>query len=153
MMLTREDKERQVIKLYDEGKTIREIAKLVHMSFGDISAIRRKYTGEDKIKEEKSLSKNILALKLFHEGKTPTEAAIILDMSPLEIVKIHEDYLELNNYYIFFLTYKKIRDNFQSFMNLYNIMYENGFGEKQVFKFVKLANHIYELNEYDKSIS
>lgn len=38
-------------------------------------------------------------------------------------------------------------------MNLYNIMYENGFGEKQILNFVKLVNHIYDFNEYDKSIS
>lgn len=86
-MLTRKDKEIEVIKLYDEGKTIREIAKVVHMSFGDIGAIIREYTGEPK-REEKSLSKNSCALKLFHEGKSKVEVAIALDISPIEVTNI-----------------------------------------------------------------
>jgi len=34
--MNREEKEQYVIQLYKEGKTIREIAELVHMSFRDI---------------------------------------------------------------------------------------------------------------------
>lgn len=37
MVLTRSEKEELVVQLYEEGKTIREIAKAVHMSFTDIS--------------------------------------------------------------------------------------------------------------------
>jgi hypothetical protein len=42
MVLTRSEKEELVIQLYEEGKTIREIAKEVHMSFGPIGNIIQK---------------------------------------------------------------------------------------------------------------
>jgi hypothetical protein len=44
MMLNRTEKEQRVIELYQQGKTIREIAQEIHMSFGDIGAIVRKVT-------------------------------------------------------------------------------------------------------------
>ena len=37
MVLNKFEKEKRVIELYLEGKTIREISKEVHMSFRDIS--------------------------------------------------------------------------------------------------------------------
>jgi transposase len=45
MMLNRTEKEKRVIELYQQGKTIREIAQDVHMSFGDIASIKKKVTG------------------------------------------------------------------------------------------------------------
>jgi DNA-binding NarL/FixJ family response regulator len=43
MQLNKTEKEKLVIELYNKGKTIREIAKEVHMSFGDISIIIKKF--------------------------------------------------------------------------------------------------------------
>jgi hypothetical protein len=40
------DKEELVVKLHQENKTIRQIAEIVHMSFGDIGAIIRRNLGE-----------------------------------------------------------------------------------------------------------
>jgi hypothetical protein len=38
-MLSRTEKGQRVNELYQQGKTIREIAQEVHMSFGDIGSI------------------------------------------------------------------------------------------------------------------
>jgi transcriptional antiterminator len=62
MMLSRTEKEDRVIKLYQQSKTIREIAQEVHMSFGDIGAIIKKVTGSqdddgDKSKEQQQDNK------------------------------------------------------------------------------------------------
>jgi DNA-binding NarL/FixJ family response regulator len=43
-MLSRTEKEQRVIELYQQGKTTREIAQEVHMSFGNIGSIIRKAT-------------------------------------------------------------------------------------------------------------
>ncbi len=61
VVLNRRDKEQSVIKLHQEGKTIREIASSAHMSFGDIGSIIRKIEGQDeeiKIKDIKNKSKD-----------------------------------------------------------------------------------------------
>ena len=55
-MLTRQEKERLVIDLYNQGMTIREISKEVRMSFRDIGAILKKASGEKEEKQEKEQS-------------------------------------------------------------------------------------------------
>ena len=47
-MLTRQEREQAVIDLYNQGKTIRDIAKEVRMSFRDIGTVLKK---EEKEKE------------------------------------------------------------------------------------------------------
>jgi transposase len=84
--LNRRDKEQLVIKLHQEGKTIREIASAAHLSFSDIGTIIRRADGHDKdsdieTKDLKNKSKDTQALYLFSIGKTPLEVAIELDLT------------------------------------------------------------------------
>jgi len=54
MLIPKTEKEQLVIKLAEEGKTTREIAKEVHISLKDIGKIIRKATGDsDSQGEEK----------------------------------------------------------------------------------------------------
>ena len=46
--LNRHQKKALVIELYNQGKTRRQIAETVHMSFKDIADIINEYTGEGK---------------------------------------------------------------------------------------------------------
>ena len=76
--MSREEKEQFVIQLYKENRSIRDIAKLMHMSFRDIGAIINKLKLEaerergqlDENDDIKSKSKTTQAIKLFCEGKT-----------------------------------------------------------------------------------
>ena len=43
MLLNKFEKEKRVIELHNQGKTIRDIAKEVHMSFKDIGRIIKTY--------------------------------------------------------------------------------------------------------------
>jgi hypothetical protein len=65
------DKEQLVIKLHQEGRTMRDIVTMVHMSFGDIGKIIRKVDGsannEDHISISKK-SKSTQALYLFENS-------------------------------------------------------------------------------------
>jgi transposase len=86
-MLSRVEKEQRVIELYKQGRSIREIAHEVHMSFAGIGSIIRKFTGlqgddDGKSKEQQDkapttlLSKDSQAFALFSDGKKPIEVAI-----------------------------------------------------------------------------
>ena len=102
--LPRDQRKQYVLQLYHEGKTIREISELVHMSFRDIGAIINRY--KDKIDREnglvgvnekddiKSKSKTTQAIKMFSEGQTPTQVVIELDLPPEEVREMHRQYLE-----------------------------------------------------------
>ena len=50
MVLKKEEKEKRVIELHEQGKTYREIAKEEHLSPGRISSIIKKSNGEDETK-------------------------------------------------------------------------------------------------------
>ena len=71
---------------------------MVHVSFGFISDVRKKATGED-VGDDKDmpLTKSSKAFKLFLEGKTLVEVAISLGLPTEEVLKIHFDYLTLQN--------------------------------------------------------
>jgi transposase len=53
VLLSRKEKERMVIQLANEGKTIREIAKIVHISLKDICKTINKETGMIILKKKK----------------------------------------------------------------------------------------------------
>jgi len=73
--MNREEREEYVIRLYKEGRSVRQIAELVHMSFRDIGAITNKViTSQPKSSESK-------AFKMFSEGKSPVNVAILLDLA------------------------------------------------------------------------
>ena len=82
-------KRQDVIQLYKEGRTVRDIAKQLHMSFGDIGTIIRKvktevereagHINEEEI-DDQAKSEESQAFKLFSEGKTPVQVVIALDI-------------------------------------------------------------------------
>jgi DNA-binding CsgD family transcriptional regulator len=93
-MLTRQEKEQKVLDLYNEGKTIREIAKELRMSFRDIGAILKKASGalEERQDIKESLSLSNKAYRLFSKGKTPIQVAITLNLSEDETTKFYQEY-------------------------------------------------------------
>ena len=56
-MLTRQEREQNVLDLYNQGKTIREIAKELRMSFRDIGAVLKK-EGKEKERQKRQLENN-----------------------------------------------------------------------------------------------
>ena len=95
-MLSRQEKERLVVDLYNQGKTIRDIAKDLRMSFRDIGSILKKASGEKEEKQDikESLSPSTQAYRLFSKGKTPIEVAIALNLSESETTKFYRRVLE-----------------------------------------------------------
>jgi hypothetical protein len=87
-IIRRQERERLVLDLYNQGKTIREIAKEVRMSFRDIGAILNKAveekTEESKEQEQQQLSLSFQAYKLFSDRKTSLEVAIELNLRESE---------------------------------------------------------------------
>ncbi|MGB6530602.1 MAG: hypothetical protein WBF33_21050 [Candidatus Nitrosopolaris sp.] len=104
--MNRAEKEEYVISLYKENKSIREIAKLTHMSFRDIGVIIKKMkleAGGEKdpleVDDIKSKSKTTQALKLFSELESPVEVAIALDLPVDQVRTIYREYWELEGMY------------------------------------------------------
>jgi hypothetical protein len=131
MILNKTEKEQRVIELYQQGKTIREIAHEVHMSFADIGAIERKVRGlqddDAKSKEQQdkaptTLSKDTQAFALFSEGKKPIEVAIKLDLKADVVDRLYQQFWRLEGLYQLTLVHKEIRRYLPSFLTLFRIM-------------------------------
>ena len=83
MLLSKKEKEKIVVKLANEGKTTREIAKEVHISLKSIGQILNKVTGDDEAEKEQRLkdkSEYAQAFKMFKDGLPLADVAIELDI-------------------------------------------------------------------------
>src|SRR5215216_1236408 len=98
-IMPRKERERLVLELYNQGKTIREIAKEARMSFRDIGVILNRAVEEktegikqqddnndakNQGQQEQQLSLSAQAYKLFSDRKTPLEVAIALNLRESE---------------------------------------------------------------------
>lgn len=94
MVLNKKQKKELVIKLYEEGKPTREIAKIVKISLRDIGIILREYNKEPEPKPPKP--DHAQAYQLFSIGKTPTQVSIIVDLSYETVKRWYFEYISLN---------------------------------------------------------
>jgi cytidylate kinase len=124
--LTRQEREQNVLDLYNQGNTIRDIAKEARMSFRDIGAVLKK---EEKEKErqkrqldnnitttdiddnQRGLSLSAQAYELFSQAKTPVEVAIELDLRESRVTKYYREYWKLKGLHKLNLIYEEIKDN------------------------------------------
>ena len=106
ILLNKFEKEKRVIELHLEGKTIREISKEIHMSFRDISNIIKEYnkkikpdykTENNNNSQIRKLSKCSQAYQLFLDENNPVKVAIDLNIDYTEIRKYWTEFLRLRN--------------------------------------------------------
>jgi predicted transcriptional regulator len=138
MSITRQERERFVLDLYyNQGKTIREIAKEARISFRDIGAILNKEVQERETQQreeqqqqnidnenenenqQQHLSLSTQAYKLFLEGKTPIESAVALNVRESEITRFYKEYWKLNQMHDLNMVYEELKGNIIPFLKLY----------------------------------
>jgi transposase len=147
--MTRAEKQQFVIRLYKENKSIREIAKLMHMSFRDIGTKINKWKEEEgrekgqlEDKDDiKSKSKISQAIQLFLERKSPVEVVIALDLTTDEVLAIYREYWELKHMYKLAQVYEEAKYDLHSLLKLHKIVNDLGMGEPELIKVLELANH------------
>lgn len=131
MILSRKQKEVLVLKLANEGKTTREIAKQAHVSLKDIGSIIRKHTGDDNAETYgmESLKKHSLeskAFQMFKEGKSNVDVAIALDMPAEDVITLNQDYQRMRNMDSLVYLYKDLGNDLRFFIELYQRLKEEG---------------------------
>jgi transposase len=124
VILNKKDKEELVVKLYQDGKSIREIAKQAHLSFGTIGKIIKRLNGvennETISSDMNNKSKATQALNLFLQGKRPVDVAIELDLPSIEVEDILQEFWVLNNLDELALVYLEIKNNLDLFLRLFH---------------------------------
>jgi transposase len=138
-VLNKKEKEQLVIKLYQDGKPIREIARQAHLSFGSIGKIIRTINSDNG--DCISSSKSTKALWMFKSGKKPIEVAIELDMSASEVEEIQQEYWSLNQLHELGFLFNEIKNYLPSFIKLFNLLKRNKMlGDGYISKFIRYAN-------------
>ncbi len=143
LLLNRKQKERLVIKLAEEGKTTRDIAKEVHVSLKDIGRIIHKATGDDpdiqkkeqdteKQKRLKSLSSYARAFQMFNDEVPLTNVAIELDIKTDAVLDFHDDYLRLLNMGGLVTMYHDLGNDITLFFYLYSRIKKEGLDKDDV---------------------
>src|ERR687893_2427902 len=154
-IMTRQERERLVLNLYNQGKTIREIAKEVRMSFRDIGVILNKTlkekTEEQGIKQnnnnnggeknQERLTLSSQAYKLFSDRKTPLEIAIALNLRESEATKFYKEYWKLKQLHTLNLVYEETKGDIEYFLKLHKLSKAKGMGVKQVVNLLQIANN------------
>lgn len=156
MVLTRAEREKLVLNLYEQGRTYKEIAKEVRISPRDIkiiidNAIEQKEKAvqkeddngnDDTRKSGQQLSPATQAYQLFSENKTPAEVAIALDIRESETATYYREYWKLNDLHILNSLYEEITaDGVTHFLRLYRYTKAAHMDAKQVLKLLKIANN------------
>jgi hypothetical protein len=148
-LLNREEKEQNVIQLYKEGRSVREISKQMHMSFRDIGTITNKVKLEvereggqlEENDDIKSKSKTTQAIKLFSEGKTTVDVVIALDLPADQVRAICRQYWDLKYMYELGQIYDEAEYDLPRLLRLYKIVKDLGMEEHDVINVLELANN------------
>ncbi len=133
MILTRKQKAALVIKLANEGKTTREIAKEIHISPKDIGEIIRTVTGDNSPSKEKKeeiekqkqadrLKNSSLyaqAFQMFRDKMTLSGVVVALDLKAEIVIDYYSDYLSLINMKRLVVIYCELKDDLEFFLYLY----------------------------------
>jgi hypothetical protein len=141
---TRQERERLVIDLYNQDKTIREIAKEARMSFRDIGVILNKAVEEktEGIKQQNDAEENkeqeqqqhlslaAKAYKLFSDRKTPLEVAIALNLRESEATKFYKEYWKLKQLHSLNMVYEELQGDIEYFLKLHKLSKAKGMGVK-----------------------
>ena len=151
--LNKFEKKEKVIHLHaKEGKTLKEIATELHMSFRDISKIIKAYDKkirlQDKKQEDnpssqtKKLSITSLVFRQFREGKKLTDVAIDLEIPAKKVEKLWSQYLELEGMADCYDFYKVYQHDIPRFLTIRNFIINNHVQIKNIVIVLKAAKNI-----------
>ena len=139
--LNRPQKKALVIELYNQGKTRRQIAEIVHMSFKDIADIINEHTGEYTLTNKPVKSKDARAFELFLQGKQSIEVAIELDMPADQVEELHVQYWRLSNLDNLEILYHEAKYSLSLLLRLHNILKDKRITkDKNISELIELAN-------------
>ena len=155
ILLNKFEKEKRVIELHNQGKTIRDIAKEVHMSFKDISSIIKSYERKKRLQtnskntnpstKTRNLSISSQAFKLFLDNKRPTFVAIELDIAPEKAEKLWYQFLKLERREQGYEFFQEFEYNIPGFLTIGSFIKSNHVHTNEIAGILKHAKDIISL--------
>ena len=156
-ILNKFEKEKKVIELHKEGKTLKEIAVILHMSFRDISKIIKKYENKIRLetKREENNQSNIMkkpslssqAFILYQEGKKPSEVKVLLDIPFKKAMICWAQYLKSIRMFECFEFYQEFSYDIPTFLSIKNFIKRNNISGNNIANVLRTVNDVINLNQ------
>lgn len=157
MVLTRQEKEKMILDLYNQGKTYKEISEIVRVSPRDIKPVLAK-AEKEREKElgiitqegnndgtESSQTRKVSAFSqaycLFSEDKAPLDVAIELNLREPEATRYYRQYWKLRQLYSLNIVYEEIGDDIIHIPKIHRKIRAAGMGVDQAISLIKNANN------------
>jgi hypothetical protein len=155
--LNKFEKEKKVIELHKDGKTIRQIAPEVHKNFRDIKKIIKTYERKEelrakrKIRNQSSQPKkppiSTQAFKLFSDGKKLTDVAIDLEIPADKAEKLWSQFLRLERMEDCYEFYKDYQYDIPTLLSINNFLKRNNISGNNIANVLREANDVNNLNQ------
>ena len=158
-ILNKFEKEKKVIELHSkEGKTLKEIAKIVKMSFRDISKIIKAYEKKIRLQQNKKEDNNqsskikkpslsSRAFKLFSDGKKPTEVVIELDIPPEKVEKLWSQFLKAERMEECYDFFQQCQYDIPTILSINNFTKRNNISGNNIANVLRTADNVINLNQ------
>src|SRR5215218_3890649 len=137
-MPVNEEEKRRIIDLYfNQGKTIREICKIMGKSSHDITPVTKEHRirlaqsyvpadGQVVQLEQDRVISNVKAYKLFDEGKSPLEVAAELNLPGPQVQQYYVEYLDLRKMHKVVTIYQENKGSLEYFLELFRLGKKKG---------------------------
>jgi hypothetical protein len=146
---------------FNQGKTIREVSRIMGMSSHDITPITKEHrtqlaqnyalaNGEKNYvvqHEQDRVIPSVKAYKLFDEGKNPLEVAAELNLPGPQVQQYYVEYLNMMRMHKLVTIYQEIQDSMSYFLKLLRLGKEKGVTPEQIMKLLQMADSFHKLQD------
>jgi hypothetical protein len=161
-MVVSEEEKRRIIDLhFNQGKTIRELCRIMGKSSDDIIPVTKEYrmelaqnyiiaNGENGVAvqlEKDRAIPNVKAYKLFGDGKSPLEVAAELNLPGPQVQQYYGEYLNMGRMHNLVAIYHENQDSMDYFLKLLKLGKKKGVTPEQIMNLVQMADSIHKLQD------
>jgi hypothetical protein len=161
MVVSEEEKNRIINLHFNQGKTIREVCKIMGKSSHDITPVTKEHrmrfaqnyalvNGEqsDIVQcEQGRIIPNVNAYKLFDEGKSPLEVTAELNLPGPQVQQFYVEYLNMRRMHKLVTIYQETQDSLGYFLKLARLGKQEGLTPEQIIKLVQMADSLHKLQD------
>jgi hypothetical protein len=161
MPVNEEDKRRIIDLYFNQGKTIREVCRIMGKSSHDITPVTKEHRiqlaqnyasingeqSDDAHTVQDRVIPNVKAYKLFDKGKSPLEVASELNLPGPQVQQFYVEYWNLRKMHKLVTVYQEIQDSIGYFLKLFRLGKQEGITPEQIMKLIQMADSIHKLQE------
>ena len=161
MVVNEEDKRRIIDLHFNQGKTIREVSRIMGKSSHDITSVTKEHSlqlaqsyalvngeqNDDAHSAQDRVILNVKAYNLFLEGKSPLVVATELNLPGPQVQQFYVEYWKLKKMHQLVNVYQEIQGSIGYFLKLVRLGKKEGLTPEQVMGLIQIADSIHKLQE------